>query len=77
MFDAGVQSINEIRRTVGLNPIQELENWFIHDEKLTTLQQMLRNDKILDPDLVEQIVNLWSEDLMPFKKSGCNSWDRI
>ena len=37
LFDAGVQSINEIRRTVGLNPIQELENWFIHDGKLTTL----------------------------------------
>lgn len=68
LFDAGVQSINEIRKTVGLNPIVELENWFVHDGKLTTLKQMVRKDKILDPDLVEQIVNLWSEDLMPRSK---------
>lgn len=68
LFDAGVQSINEIRHTVGLKPIEELEDWFIHDGKLTTLQQMVRKDKILDPDLVEQIVNLWSEDLMPRSK---------
>ena len=29
---------------------------------------MLRKDRILDPDLVEQIVNLWTEDLMPRSK---------
>ncbi len=64
LFESGIQSVNEIRRTVGLEPIAELDGWFMSENRLVTIDQMLRKDQFMDDKMTEQIGNLFADDLI-------------
>lgn len=64
LLEGGLQSVNELRRNLGRDPIPEFEDWYVSEGKLTTLHRLLRQDKFLDDALIEQLSTLWSDNLL-------------
>lgn len=63
IFQAGIQSVNETRKKLRQDPIQELDGWFWTGQQMMSLKRMVREDELVSDKLFQQATAAWDSNL--------------
>jgi 2'-5' RNA ligase len=69
MFQAGVQTLNETRQRLDMEPTPDLGGWFYFNNQLISKKRLLQQDKLLDERLFDQVTRAWEANLITREKA--------